>query len=95
MRHLRSLAGGSLGDNPAGHKFRLQSPRRAEDGWTGRKSRRPVARPRHARFADARITHPTKPPSVRLPNSWTLWGIGLDDRIGYLWDTVLQEVKRA
>ena len=38
---------------------------------------------------------PRRPPSVRLPNSWTLRGIGLDDRIGYLWDTVLQEVKRA
>ena len=38
---------------------------------------------------------PRSPPFVRLPNSWTLRGIGLNNRIGYLWDTVLQEVKRA
>ena len=44
----------------------------------------------------SRVTHPTEePPSARLPNSWTLRGIGMNNRIGYLWDTVLQEVKRA
>jgi len=66
------------------------------------KAARPAASPGHPSPGPGTPGSPTlesptprSPPSVRLPNSWTLRGIGLDDRIGYLWDTVLQEVKRA